>query len=221
MGNIHLHIANANQTFTDAEVALFKSAAHKVEAFISSEFTQFDYEVDVIITTPSFLVPTIAEDGIAGKTLHSRLIMLSLDKSQHEMNEDFIFETLCHEMSHSLRWDKVPEYAETMFDGMILEGLAATLEEDAMIKTGRQNTQFFLKEMQKTSQGEIDKMIAALKGHFEDTRYDYDKIFFTGDDVLPRWAGYKLGYYFVKRHLRQADQTIAQATLASYKDFVL
>ena len=221
MGKIHLHIANANQTFTDAEVALFKSAARKAEAFVSSEFTQFDYEVDVIITTPSFLVPTIAEDGIAGKTLHSRLIMISVDKSQHEMNEDFIFETLCHEISHSLRWDKVPEYAETMFDGMILEGLAVALEEDAMIKTGRKNTQFFLKEMQKTSQDEIDKMIAALKGHFEDTRYDYDKIFFTGDDVLPRWAGYKLGYYFAKRHLRQIDQTIVQATLASYRDFVL
>ena len=221
MSRIYLHIANANQTFTNAEITIFKNAAQKAEDFISATFTQFDYEVDVIITTSSFMLPTIAEDGIAGKTLHSRLIMLSIDKNQHEISEDFIFETVCHEMSHSLRWEKLPEYAETMFDGMILEGLAVVLEEEAMADSGRRDQQFFLREVQKTSQAEIDKMIAALKDSLENKVYDYNKIFFTGDDVLPRWAGYKLGYYFVRRYLRQTDQTIAQATLTSYKDFIL
>ena len=108
-----------------------------------------------------------------------------------------------------------------MFDGMILEGLAVVLEEEAMVKTGRQDKQFFLKEMQKTPQAEIDKMIAVLKDKFEGKVYDYNKIFFTGDDILPRWAGYRLGYYFVKQYLRQTDQNIVQATLASYKDFTL
>jgi len=221
MSKIYLHVAGANQAFTGAEVAAFRNAARQAEAFVSSEFAQFDYEVDVIITTPSPLLPTIAEDGIAGKTLHSRLIMLSIDKNQHEISEDFIFETICHEMSHSLRWEKLPEYAETMFDGMILEGLAAALEEEAMVSSGRQDKQFFLKEMQKTSRAEIDEMLAALKDNFADKVYDYNKIFFTGDDILPRWAGYKLGYYFVKQYLRQTGQAIVQATLASYKEFSL
>ena len=220
MSKIHIHIANANQIFTNAEITIFKNATQKAEDFISATFTQFDYEVDVIIATSSFILPTIAEDGIAGKTLHSRLIILSLDKNQHEISEGFIFETICHEMSHSLRWEKLPEYAETMFDGMILEGLAVALEEEAMIKTGRQDKQFFLKEIQETPRAEIDKMITVLKDKFEDKIYDYNKIFFTGDDILPRWAGYRLGYYFVKQYLRQTDQDIVQATLASYKDFI-
>ena len=220
MSKIHIHIANANQIFTNAEITIFKNATQKAEGFISATFTQFDYEVDVIIATSSLILPTIAEDGIAGKTLHSRLIILSLDKNQHEISESFIFETICHEMSHSLRWEKLPEYAETMFDGMILEGLAVALEEEAMIKTGRQDKQFFLKEIQETPRAEIDKMITVLKDKFEDKIYDYDKIFFTGDDILPRWAGYRLGYYFVKQYLRQTDQDIVQATLASYKDFI-
>ena len=220
MSKIHIHIANANQTFTNAEITILKNATQKAEGFISATFTQFDYEVDVIIATPSFILPTIAEDGIAGKTLHSRLIILSLDKNQHEISEGFIFETICHEMSHSLRWEKLPEYAETMFDGMILEGLAVALEEEAMIKTGRQDKQFFLKEIQETPRAEIDKMITVLKDKFEDKIYDYNKIFFAGDDILPRWAGYRLGYYFVKQYLHQTDQDIVQATLASYKDFI-
>jgi hypothetical protein cdiviTM7_01443 len=221
MSKIYLHIANANQNFTARELSILKNAAKKAEAFISAIFQQFDYEVDIIITTPSFILPTIAEDGIAGKTLHSRLIVLSIDKQQRKISEDFVFETICHEMSHSLRWEKLPEYAETMFDGMILEGLAVVLEEETMVKTGRQGKQFFLKEIQKTPQAEIDKMIAVLKDKFEGKVYDYNKIFFTGDDILPRWAGYRLGYYFVKQYLRQTDQNIVQATLASYKDFTL
>ena len=220
MSKIHIYIANANQTFTNAEITIFKNATQKAEDFISATFAQFDYEVDVIIATSSFILPTIAEDGIAGKTLHSRLIILSLDKNQHEISEGFIFETICHEMSHSLRWEKLPEYAETMFDGVILEGLAVALEEEAMIKTGQQDKQFFLKEIQETPRAEIDKMITVLKDKFEDKIYDYNKIFFTGDDILPRWAGYRLGYYFVKQYLRQTDQDIVQATLASYKDFI-
>ena len=221
MSKIYLHIANANQNFTAREFSILKNAAKKAEAFISAIFQQFNYEVDIIITTPSFILPTIAEDGIAGKTLHSRLIVLSIDKQQRKISEDFVFETICHEMSHSLRWEKLPEYAETMFDGMILEGLAVVLEEEAMVKTGRQDKQFFLKEIQKTPKAEIDKMIAVLKDKFEGKVYDYNKIFFTGDDILPRWAGYRLGYYFVKQYLRQTDQNIVQATLASYKDFTL
>lgn len=73
MSKVHLHIANANQNFTAREFSILKNAAKKAEAFISAIFQQFDYEVDIIITTPSFILPTIAEDGIAGKTLHSRL----------------------------------------------------------------------------------------------------------------------------------------------------
>ena len=219
MSKLHLHIARANEAFTEAECIILEKATKKVTTFISTTFAEFDYDVDVIIATPSFVVPTIAEDGIAGKTFHSRFIVLSIDKQQHEISEDFVFETICHEMSHSLRWEKVPEYAETMFESMILEGLAVVLEEEAMAKTGRQNKQFFLNEVQKTSQQEINKMIAVLKDSFADKFYDYNRIFFTGDDNLPRWAGYKLGYYFVKQYLQKTKQSIAQATVASYKDF--
>ncbi len=45
MSKLHLHIANANQTFTDAEIAIFKNTAQQAETFVSSEFAQFDYEV--------------------------------------------------------------------------------------------------------------------------------------------------------------------------------
>lgn len=219
MGKIHLHIANAHHTFTTAECAIFERAAKQAETFVSSAFAHFDYEVDIIVTTPSFLLPTIAEDGISGRTYHSRLIMLSIDKQQHAITEDFVFETICHELSHSLRWEKVPEYAETLFDGMILEGLAIVLEEAAMTATQRPTTQYFLNTMQKTSIEDINSIIAILKDTFDSMDYDYTRVFFTGDNTLPRWSGYRLGYYFVKHYLEKTNRTIVQATEDQYQMF--
>lgn len=101
---------------------------------------------------------------------------------------------------------------------MILEGLAVVYEELAMAEAGYSSSQFFLRAMQNTSQTEIKTIIAALSADFSrDTRnLDYDAIFFTGNSTLPRWAGYKLGYCFVKQYMDYTDSTIRQATLATY-----
>ena len=50
---------------------------------------------------------------------------------------------MCHELAHYLRWEKVPEYAETIFDGIILEGMAVVLEEEAMITALKDNFYLF------------------------------------------------------------------------------
>ena len=46
---------------------------------------------------------------------------------------------MCHELAYSLHWEKVPEHTETIFDGIILEGMAVVLEEEAMNKFTRYN----------------------------------------------------------------------------------
>ncbi len=218
MGKLNIFIANANNKFTNQELAIFKNANEAAQDFISKNF-DFDYDVDVVITEPSSLASTIPEDGIVGRTYNSQLVILVLDKQQAAISEDSVFETICHEMSHALRWEKLPEYSNTLFKGIILEGLAVVLEEKAIDDTGRSQKQFFLKEMQSTDQVTIDSMIANLRGQFDNENYDYNTVFFTGNDVLPRWAGYKLGYHFVKKQLQESGMSIEEATLASYADF--
>ena len=218
MSRIHLYIANASKDFTDTDVTAIRRAVKRAETFVSGVFRSFDYDLDLIVVSSSPTTPTIPQDGIGGRTYHSRLIVIALDKSQHEPSEDFIFETVCHELSHSLRWENVPEFAETLFDSMVMEGLAVVLEEQAMNQSGYELRQFFLTEVRRTELKEINTMIAVLNDKFDDTEYDYETIFFSGNDLLPRWTGYKLGYYLVKRYLSKTKQTIDQATLASYKE---
>lgn len=218
MGKLSAHIANANDKFTSGEVKAIENAIASAEMFINNHF-DFDYDVDIVITAPSSLMSTIPEDSISGRTYNSQLIILVLDSHERPVSEDIVFETVCHEMSHSLRWEKLPEYSKTLFDGVILEGLAIVLEEAAIDERGSEERQFFLKEMQNTDQGTIDDIITQLEGMFNSEQYDYSGIFYTGNSKIPRWSGYRLGYYYVKKYLSKKDNTIFEATLASYSEF--
>ena len=217
MGKIQLLIANASGYFSETEGVRIRTAAGAADAYITDAYP-FDYSVDVVVAPPSYLMSTIPEDGIGGRTFSSRLIMLTVDKQQADISEDVIFETICHEMAHSLRWEKLPEYSKTLFDSIIFEGLAIAVEETALQDMGREHQQFFLREMQGTSKAEIHTMINALGSSLDSEDYEYDAIFFTGNDVLSRWAGYRLGYYFVKTIMQEANIPIDQLVVASYEE---
>lgn len=45
------------------------------------------------------------------------------------------------------------------------------------------------------------------------------RFFFTGNDKLPRWSGYSLGYYLVKKYLEKTHKTIEEAFADKYEDF--
>ncbi len=217
MKKIKLSIANANGNFSDKQIATFYNDTDLAEKFISDNF-DFDYEVDVIVTPESYLHKLIPEDGISGRTYRSDLIIISVN-TQSSTAHDFFFETLCHELSHSVRWNKVPEYSKNLFDDIILEGLAILLEEKALIDNCIEKKQFFLKEIQSTSHKTIDAISKRLDGLLTKDDYDYEKIFISGDREIPRWAGYKIGYFYAKKYLLSNNCDINTATLDSYEKF--
>jgi uncharacterized protein YjaZ len=218
MAKLNLLLANAGNNFSEEEVALISRAVKDAEAYLLKELA-FDYDVDIVVTPPSQLMRTIPEDGITGRTYNSRLIVIILNKAEAEVTRESLFETICHEMSHSLRWEKMPEYANTLFEGMIMEGLAVALEAKALEDNGISSKQFFLKTMLETTPEMNEAMLTNLKDKLADTNYDYETIFYTGNDDLPRWAGYRLGYYFVQQHLDRTGVSITEATTTSYTDF--
>src|SRR5690606_31070835 len=79
MGKINVLIANATHQFSMEDRVIISEAVKDAEIFINESF-EFDYDVDVVVTAPSFLMKTIPEDGISGRTYNSRLIVLVINK---------------------------------------------------------------------------------------------------------------------------------------------
>ena len=216
MNRIKLSIANANGNYDD-KVEAFKKATILAENFISKNF-KFDYNIDVFVVPNSYLLNAIPEDGICGRTYRFDLIVIVVDPNS-DVSQDFFYETLCHELSHSLRWKNLPEHSVTLFDDVILEGLAVIFEEKAVAENNNKNIQYFLKEMQKTDEKTINNILSIIGNDLKNEEYDFDKIFITGDNNLPRWSGYRLGYYFVNKYLKDNNRNIFEATTESYKKF--
>lgn len=220
MGKINILLANADNYFSEQELRVIQDAIQRAEEYVSSSFTAFDYSVDILVARPTLMQGIIPEDGICGRTFNSRLITIVIDNEQAPVNGDRVFETACHELSHSLRWGKVHEYAETLYDEMILEGLAVAFEERALKDNDITDAQFFLHTILETTQEQYDQMIKVLQPVYSDTRFNYDEIFYSGNANVPRWAGYRLGYYYVMRYLDATGLSIEEATLDSYKEFL-
>lgn len=216
--SIKLHITNAGNQFTSSDQRVIRDAADSAWDFLDKHF-KIDYDIDLIIAGPLQILPTIPEDGITARTYRSNFILLSIDTSQHKISEDTIFEIICHEMSHSVRWERVPEFANTLFENTIMEGLAVVLEEMALKEDGRNNQQFFLTTIQEASESMISSIICAFHSKMHSKHFNYEKDFFTGDTVLPRWSAYILGYYLVKKYLDETGNSIFDATTVSYSEF--
>lgn len=123
---------------------------------------------------------------------------------------------LVHELCHAARWGKNDEWMDTLFDGIINEGIATYFESE-FVKDNAEK-QLFLKTITERSNKENENIYEELKSQLNNERYDYQAIFFDGNNKLPRWSGYSLGYYLIKKYLEKTNKTIEEAFADKYAD---
>lgn len=124
---------------------------------------------------------------------------------------------LVHELCHAARWGKNDEWIASLFDGIINEGIATYFEAE-FIKNRNKRT-VFIKTILDRSNEENEKILDLVRNRLDSNEYDYNKIFFTGNNKLPRWSGYSLGFYLVKKYLEKTGKTIEGAFADKYVDF--
>lgn len=183
-----------------------------VEDFFCKHFN-IDWKINTVITTslPWLVIP---EDGVGGKTYASDFIILAV--AQKSTTAAKASEMLAHELTHAVRWGKNPEWSRDLFCELVNEGLAIHVE-TKFAETQAEQT-FFLKTILGWSNNENQELFEKLKPDFMSERYSYDEIFF-GSSELPRWAGYSVGYYVVKRYLEKTGKSIFDAIGDPYEDF--
>lgn len=77
----------------------------------------------------------------------------------------------------------------------------------------------FIKTILERTDEENERILEELREQLNSNYYDYDTIFFNGNDKLPRWSGYSPGYYLVKKYLEKTGEKIEKAFADKYIDF--
>ena len=212
MSKINVLFANANGNFDEIKDTIL-AAVKEVESYAFSRL-KIDWDIDVVVSANAYSI-IIPEDGVGGQTFASNFIVSALDLKTMSILR--FKEMLAHELGHAARWGKNDEWMNTLFDGMISEGVATYFGTE--FAKNNSEKQFFTKAMLERSDEENERILNELHGNLDDKNYDYQTIFFTGNNKLPRWSGYSLGYYLVKKYLEKTHKTIEEAFADKYEDF--
>lgn len=212
MSKINVLFANANGNFDEIKDTIL-AAVKEVESYAFSRL-KIDWDIDVVVSANAYSI-IIPEDGVGGQTFASNFIVSALDLKTMSILR--FKEMLAHELGHAARWGKNDEWMNTLFDGMISEGIATYFGTE--FAKNNSEKQFFTKTMLERSDEENKRILNELRGNLDDKNYDYNTIFFTGNNKLPRWSGYSSGYYLVKKYLEKTHKTIEEAFADKYEDF--
>lgn len=174
---------------------------------------KIDWDIDLLVTNRLYDI-IIPEDGVGGRTRTSDFIEFAINE---KATENLISEMMAHELCHAARWGKNKEWINSLFDGIISEGIATYLE--AEFVKDREEKTVFIKTILERADNENEKILEKLRDQLDSNYYDYDTIFFNGNNELPRWSGYSLGYYLVKKYLEKINKKIEDAFADKYADF--
>ena len=212
MNKINVLITRANGNL-DSKVEAIKKAVKEAEQYVYPKL-KVDWDIDLLVTNRLYDI-IIPDDGVGGRTQTSDFIEFAID--EEKATENLISEMVAHELCHAGRWGKNDEWANSLFDGVVSEGIATYLEAE-FIKDRTEKT-VFIKTILERSDEENEKILEKLRSQLDLNYYDYDTIFFNGINELPRWAGYSLGYYLVKKYLKKTGKKIEDAFADKHADF--
>lgn len=211
MNKVNLLLTQANDNLKDC-MATIEKAVEEAEQYAFPKL-KIDWDIDVLVTNRiPMLIP---ENGAGGFTFAADFIRISIDDKK--ATESIVAENIIHEICHAARWGKNDEWINSLFDGLVFEGIATYFEAE-FIKN-RQEKSIFIKDILKRTDSENKNILKILRSHLDSNNYDYDTIFFYGNKELPRWAGYSLGYYLVKKYLEKTGKSIEDAFADKYANF--
>lgn len=192
---IHVHILTASKDMKLYATQL-KAVAKSTIVAVKKSLPIKDVDI-VFYDNPEATIDEIG--GIGGFTPNAHCIFISLNPRHPNFRralKNELFFTLAHEFHHTIRWQKQVE-GDTLLEALVFEGLA---DHFAMEVTGRQEPSVYSRALT-PEQGEI--FLKKAKKEWEKPTYNNAAWFYGSlPEVIPRWAGYTLGYDLVAMYLK-------------------
>ncbi len=211
MNKVNLLLTEANGNLSGSKETI-KTAIRTAERYVFPKL-KIDWDIDILVTNRIPMI--IPENGAGGYTFSADFIRINIDDKK--ATRDLISENVVHELCHAARWGKNDEWTKSLFDGLIFEGLACVLEAEFSVDNTEKT--LFIKTITERSEKDNEKILELIRDRLDSENYNYDEIFFNGNNELPRWSGYSLGYYLVKKYLKTTSKKIEDAFADKYADF--
>ena len=178
MNKINILLTEANGNLLGKK-EMIKTAVKTAEKYVFPKL-KIDWDIDILVTNRIPMI--IPENGAGGFTFSADFIRIIID--DEKATENLISENVVHELCHAARWGKNDEWIKSLFDGLLFEGLACVLE-DEFANNNPEKT-LFIKTILERSDEENEKILAVVRDKLDSNEYNYDEIFFNGNNKLPR-----------------------------------
>lgn len=204
MAELFLHILNAGNRFDAETLEKINRAVRRAEKFAKQKLLLGS--VDIVCAAANYTIDF--SGGISGYTPNQYLIYINIDLESNSLNEDDIYVTLCHELAHATRYNLL-NYADNrnvkLLEYAVFEGLGVAIECESL--NGKDSK--FSREMKKRKN--TAELIERYQPKFNSS--DYSSSDFrdgNADKGIPRWAIYEIGYYLVRKKLRENGANASQ-----------
>lgn len=206
---LHIHILASSEVEISASTKTLLISTIKNHAIKTAEVLSILYPYNITLYANSQrVIPETGEGGFAGS---KDLVQLFLDLTGKIHNVDNLIKkrlpgTIYHEMNHLKRWATVG-YGQTLLEEIVSEGLACSFE-NKMWQTDQ--VPLFYEE-----ERGVLKMLSLVKRQVakKNSKFSHADWFFGTNPKIPKWLGYKLGFYIVEKALANAPKnTIVDLT---------
>ena len=183
---------------------------------LASSHIKFSYlDINIVPDQTWYIMP---EFGFGAITYSANLLNISVDSSactKKAITEEF-GALVVHELNHVARlakinienWDEV-----TFLEDAVQEGIAVLFQELLYPKSALY--------INNDVMDDIDSWIVKAKKIYNKKRNEYDRNgWFFGSETLPRWAGYTIGYYLVKKYYDSNKITLEELTVLPASKFI-
>jgi len=183
---------------------------------LASSHIKFSYlDINIVPDQTWYIMP---EFGFGAITYSANLLYISVDSSactKKAITEEF-GALVVHELNHVARlaklnienWDDV-----TFLEDAIQEGIAVLFQELLYPKSALY--------INNDVMDDIDGWVGKAKEIYNKKRNEYDRDgWFFGSETLPRWAGYTIGYYLVKKYYDSNKITLQELTELPVSKFI-
>lgn len=188
--NINLYFLNSEEKISNSQKKKLKKEILK-QAQIAMKVLDLDLLNITIYPKSSWAIP---QTGLNGYAPSENWVQLTVDVKNKFKKFNWIINnslpsTVCHEINHCARW-KYIGYGNTLAEAIVSEGLASLFE----IEMCKKYKVPWLKITKKEGLDIIK--IFNKRNKNKDSFYNHNEWFF-GEGKLPKWIGYKLGFYFI------------------------